>query len=187
MPNKGVQIILSITLFVPRPCRLSITIFQIIIFINGHEKYVISLILIAGIYFLFANENLRAQTVAGDTIRFFYDSAEFLRGESISEADFNLQINKFIDVMEKGNTVKTIDDYMVLVRLQNTVAYEGLFCRKEVYRHFLNLFESKYLKPTVYKLEAHVSRGGGYYSSKYKIGIGGPPPANGDFYHIIRK
>ena len=146
------------------------------------------LVLITGIYFLSTNENLRAQTTESrDTNTAFYDSDNFVRGIAISEADFNLQINKFIDIMEKGDTIKTIDDFIVLVRLLNTVAYEKLIFRKEIYMHFFNLFESRYLKPTVTKLEARESRGGGYYSPKYKIGIGGPPPANGDFYHILRK
>jgi len=89
-----------------------------------------------------------------------------------------------MSIMKRGGTLETVNDYITLVKLSNTVAHELLIFKNDWYMQFRLLFLTTYLKPTVTKLEAQLSRGEGFYSHKYSLAIGGPALNDNDFYYI---
>ena len=72
----------------------------------------------------------------------------------------------------------TIDNYIEIVRLVNTIEKNNLF---DDYKEFRDLYYLKVFKKAVHVLEASIWKGGCFYSEKYDIFIGGKTQRNSQF------
>ena len=123
------------------------------------------------------------------------DTSDISRRLSISDREFNSQINRFFELMQKGDTIRTINDYILVVRLFNTLQegldlgkkneeYDG---KKDIYRRFFWLFNSRYKGVSIHKLRCQRKKGhDNWYSYKYAVGINSSSLSidEKDYYHI---
>lgn len=125
------------------------------------------------------------------------DTGNITRQLAISERDFSSEIDRFLSIMAKSDTIKAINDYIILVRLDNTIMFGTEYQKmnpkyfdKDIYRRFDELFYRKYFQRMVVELHAVKRKGGeGFYSFYYGVGIGRSSffVDERDYYHIIFK
>jgi hypothetical protein len=101
-------------------------------------------------------------------------------GIPISKIDFDHLVNKFSDIMQKGDTITDVNDYVTIVRLFNTIYYSELY-QIGAYRKFANLYSPPYSILAIKKLDAISQKGLYFYSKKYDLYIGGRPTNNSVF------
>ena len=124
------------------------------------------------------------------------DTGNIARRLIISEQDFDLQINKFLDIKKKGDTLKTVNDCIILARLINTLEFNSEQQKKETGKYdeaalkrFNDLFYY-YYDQIIHKLHCVRRKGGeGWYSFYYGVGIGFSSffVDERDYYHIVSK
>lgn len=69
-------------------------------------------------------------------------------------------------------------DYVLLVRLYNTIEVKDLQSTDQLYKDFLSLFYPYYIEPSAVALRARLTKGMCYYSSEFDLYIGGKPHLN---------
>jgi hypothetical protein len=105
-------------------------------------------------------------------------------GIPIKAAKFDTLVNTLLGKFRTTDSSKSIDDYLSLVRVVNTIEFEDLEHKNENYDELSNLFFKKCLETTIKVTDAKISIGLGYYSKKYDIQIGGRKTRN-NFYKIM--
>jgi hypothetical protein len=102
----------------------------------------------------------------------------------------NMPVTKFDSLVEKminkfsTSSTKSIEDYIVITRIVNTIAFEWLFDKKKDYEEIYNMYHATILKDAVKITNAKLSKGMSYYSRKYDLQIGGSKTKN-NFYELI--
>jgi hypothetical protein len=108
-------------------------------------------------------------------------------GIKISEKEFNALLDKYSKLLKLGDTMN-VQDYIIMVRLSNTIGLQYFKNKNKKYEEFDKLFRNqKYIGLAIKKLEARqVSMC--YYSEKYDLFIGsdGVPHEN-SVYKIIKQ
>lgn len=96
---------------------------------------------------------------------------------------FDSLVNALLVKFQSDDQPKSIDDYLYLVRVANTVSFTHLIEKGGKYYDIRMLFLKKYLQKTLEITEAKPA-GLSFYSEKYDLLIGGKETAN-NFYHLI--
>lgn len=99
-------------------------------------------------------------------------------GVVISKETFDSLMNATMDKL-RATEALTVDDYIVLTRLYNTINYNGM--QSEKITELAKLFSDEVMDQLLNALAARESSGGSFYSSRYKIAIGGRPDGNSMF------
>lgn len=113
---------------------------------------------------------------------------------SINQFDslVTIQINK-MKKMLIGNDTLTINEAIILVKIQNTLptGIEKYFKnskefkrRLPIYRRFDSCFKIHFIEKTINLLNAKLTTGLGYYSKKYDILLGGTLNNRNSLYYI---
>lgn len=101
-------------------------------------------------------------------------------GIKISQSEFDRKVEYGLSELSSTNEI-VIDDYILLVRIYNTIEVNTMQDKKENYEKFIKLFVPVHIEKAEKKLEATVTKGMAYYSKKYDIYIGGRPHNNSMF------
>ena len=124
------------------------------------------------------------------------DTGNITRQLTISKKDFYLQVQRFLEIMQKGDSIKTTNDYIIFVRLDNTISLGSLFQKIDseffnnaLFLHFEQLRHNYIVEANV-KLHTgyfHIDFYGGHYSTYYGINISPLPEIaqERDYYHIL--
>ena len=104
-------------------------------------------------------------------------------GVPIHQCEFDSLVNKFIHIMQKGDSIKGVDQYVILARLFNTISYSSL-SDIDKYKKLLFFYGGRYFNATIKNLEAKPAKGLYFRSKRYNITIGGPDSDNSR-YRII--
>lgn len=119
------------------------------------------------------------------------DSIEKLRmirdsslGIVISQQKFDSVADSLLVKFGSDSTEKKIDDYLQLIRVGNTIAFNVHSDTAKKYKDLLNLYLFKYMNKIAKLTDASISVGFSYYSRKYDIQIGGIKTKN-NFYKIV--
>jgi len=134
-----------------------------------------------------------------DTLVIAHDTANLAQRITISIYEFNSLIKSYLRDMQKKDSLKTINDYIVIVRLFNTLEMTKFPTKKQmadsinndlnIYKKFLDTFFPDYFFDFIYqKLHFHSRKGSeGHYSTMYDLGMGPTefgPVGKRDFYKI---
>jgi hypothetical protein len=134
-----------------------------------------------------------------DTFVIAHDTSDLAQRLTISVEEFNSLIKSYLNAMQKKDSLKTTNDYIILVRLFNTLEMTKFPSQKQmtgsvdnyvdIYKKFLDTFFPDYFFDFVYqKLHFHSRKGSeGHYSAKYDLGMGPTefgPVGKRDFYQI---
>ena len=107
-----------------------------------------------------------------------FDKVECI-GIPIDSVDFEKSVDR-INELYSSNTIRAKEDFILSVRIYNTLIKNDLVDQKVNYKRLCDHF-SKNLNETVSVLKASISKGMGYYSEKHKIFLGGQPDGNSLF------
>jgi hypothetical protein len=114
----------------------------------------------------------------------YSNSYHYFPGIGISLTKFNSLIDSFNYIMQYNKSM-TEQNYITAVRLDNTISFNVLDLKDVRFKKFKKLFEPKYLNLAIATLDGLPSRGGGFYSKKYDLYIGGTPNNNSSMYSVI--
>jgi hypothetical protein len=101
-------------------------------------------------------------------------------GIHIKKTDFDMSVDK-INVLYSDNKMSAKDDFILSVRIYNTLVMNYMTDSDDRYKIFYDFFSRQYLEKTLTELDASLSRGMAFYSKKYNIYIGGKRDANSMF------
>ncbi len=105
-------------------------------------------------------------------------------GIPISIKDFHSLVGSLYLKFSNTDSQKTVNDYLLFVKVYNTIGFDWLFEKGQKYHDFYILFP-KYVDKMTQVLDAKVSKGMSYYSKKYYMQIGGWRTEN-NCYKICR-
>ena len=151
-----------------------------------------NLLLLLVLLFLLISNSTWAQTAAVAGV-VAHDTINLSKRQSLTEDDFKFEINRYISLMQRKTLFRTYDDYIVLVRLFNTIEESAKYQKqawmplnKIMIHDFYTLFRWNYMDATIRQLAFEKrTTGSGYYSAYFKLGIGlTDPPKDGDFYQV---
>jgi hypothetical protein len=151
-----------------------------------------NLLSLIALIFLFG-AGIHAQTTTVPTAP--VDTVNLAKRLSLSSDDFKFEINNYTNLMLRKITFRSYNDYIVLVRLFNTIEESAQYQKqpwvplnKVMVKNFYTLFRWQYMDRTITQLAFQKrDTGVGYYSPYFKIGIGlTEPPKDTDFYQITR-
>jgi hypothetical protein len=100
-------------------------------------------------------------------------------GIPIEFSEFDKSVDR-LNSLYTTNRIRSKEDYILSVRIYNTLTMNRMLEEKQQYKLFCDNF-SKNLERTVKALNASLSKGMGYYSKKYKLFMGGHPDKNSMF------
>jgi hypothetical protein len=100
-------------------------------------------------------------------------------GFLLNIASFEKSVDR-LNELYSTNTIRSKKDYILSVRIYNTLTMNHMVEENEKYRLFCDNF-SKKLEGAVKALKASISKGMGYYSKKYNLYFGGHPDKNSMF------
>jgi hypothetical protein len=90
----------------------------------------------------------------------------------------------FLLIKFKDSSEKKIEDYILLVKVGNTIAFDQLFDSCRECNELYNLYLFKYMKTIAKVTDATISIGLSYYSKKYDLQIGGVRTKN-NYFRIV--
>jgi len=105
-------------------------------------------------------------------------------GIVISPHEFDSLVESLLSKFKSDTSAKEIKDYLLLIRVGNTIAFDHLYDSSIKCNELFNLFASKYMDTIVKLTDATFSIGLSYYSQKYDLQIGGVKTKN-NWYRII--
>jgi hypothetical protein len=106
-------------------------------------------------------------------------------GVLISSRGFDSLVQSLLMKFSSDTSVKLMDDYIVLVKAANTIAFGQLNESSRYCKELYDLFLFKYLNIIVKLTDAKLSKGLSYYSKKYDLLIGGGKYKT-NYYRITR-
>jgi len=117
-----------------------------------------------------------------DSVRYIRENDTTI-GIPITKTEFDKKVSKYIGLMSDW-TKFTPEDYIEMVRLQNTIGDSNLI-KVDYYRMYYQIFLVMYLKPVGKTLDARMMKGMSMYSKKYNIWIGDRPFGNSNSLYKI--
>jgi hypothetical protein len=105
-------------------------------------------------------------------------------GIVISAHEFDSLVDSLSSKFKSDTSAKGIKDYLLLIRVGNTIAFDHLYESSTKCNELFTLFASKYMDTIVKLTDATISIGLSYYSKKYDLQIGGVKTKN-NWYRII--
>jgi hypothetical protein len=105
-------------------------------------------------------------------------------GIVISAHQFDSLVGCLLIKFKSDTSQRKIDDYILLVKVCNTIIYDQLGDSSEECRELYSLYVYKYFKIAVEKTEAAIFDGYACYSKKYDLQFGGRKTKN-NFFRII--
>ena len=99
-------------------------------------------------------------------------------GIAISAHEFDSLVNSCLSKFKSDTSAKGIKDYLLLIRVGNTIGFNHLYDSSTKYNQLFSLFASKYMDSIVKLTDATMSIGASYYSKKYDLQIGGLKTGN---------
>jgi hypothetical protein len=127
------------------------------------------------------------KTRSDDSLVAMVNDRAYARGIPITETEFYAQVKRFQEMMLKKDSIKTVNDCIILVRLLNTIAYEEPLIKDTSLRRFFSLSGDYYTYQIGSILQVNEGPRGAVYSKKYDIMLGGSTPRPQDFYYIVKK
>jgi hypothetical protein len=98
-------------------------------------------------------------------------------GSPIDAAEFRRLVEQHLARMEAGSDMST-DDYVIMTRLFNTIAFGQLVQRDEIFRRYHAAFFPRYVAPIQQALDATPTKGMALYAKDHDLYLGGKPHAN---------
>jgi hypothetical protein len=105
-------------------------------------------------------------------------------GVVISAHQFDYLVKTLLTKFESDTSEKKIKDYLLLIKVGNTIEFDHLFDSSREFKELNDLYLYKYMKKIVQLTDATLSYDYSYYSKKYDIQIGGVKTKN-NFYRIV--
>jgi len=106
-------------------------------------------------------------------------------GIAIDAQEFRILVEKYLAGMEAASAM-TIEDYIIMVRLWNTIDVFQLAASDALYKLYADAFFPAYAELISKALHALPTKGMALYSKEYDIYIGGNPHANSQ-YKLTKK
>jgi hypothetical protein len=122
-----------------------------------------------------------AEGLGGGKIR---DGLADTSGIVISAGQFDALVGSLLIKFKSDTSNKTIEDYILLVKVCNTIAYDRLSDSCNECNELYNLYVFKYFKIAVKVTDATVYVGYDCYSKKYDLQFGGRKKKNNHFQII---
>src|SRR2546423_12633228 len=91
------------------------------------------------------------------------------KGIKIQKQAFDSLINNYIDKIKTGNIFFSKNDYVILVRVWNTITDQQLQDKSKHYLEFYNLFYPEIFKTAGRELHADLTKGMALYSKEYDL------------------
>lgn len=107
--------------------------------------------------------------------------ADSTLGIVISAQQFDSLAKSLTIKFESDTSEKKIEDYLLLIRVCNTIEFNLLVDSSEMYKQLNDLYLFKYMRKIAELTDATISIGYSYYSKKYDIQIGGVKTKNNCF------
>jgi len=101
-------------------------------------------------------------------------------GISIGTQEFRGLVEKYMGLMEAAAEM-TIEDYIIMVRLWNTIDVYRLAPTDELYQRYSAAFFPAFVEPISKALNTLPTKGMALYSKEYDIYIGGYPDAGSQY------
>jgi len=101
-------------------------------------------------------------------------------GILVAKSEFDKSVDELNKLYTNNASLKR-SDYILSVRIYNTIAMNNLINANSEYKTFYEFFSRKYLGQTARALHAKMAKGFCFYSKKYDLFIGGEPHANSIF------
>lgn len=101
-------------------------------------------------------------------------------GLPINRADFRALVVDYLNRMESG-TELSIDDYITMTRLWNTIEFARLGSEDSLFREYSAAFFPAFVERVSESLHALPTKGMALYSKEHDIYLGGKPHAQSQY------
>ena len=105
-------------------------------------------------------------------------------GIVISAHQFDSLVGSLLIKFKSDTSEKKIEDYILLVKVCNTIGFDQLYDSCKKCNELYNLYNLKYVKIIAKATDATISIGYSYYSKKYDLQIGGKRTKN-NYFRIV--
>jgi len=105
-------------------------------------------------------------------------------GIAIPSHQFDSLVGSLLIKFRSDTSEKKIEDYILLVKVGNTIGFNQLFDSCNEFKELYNLYLFKYMNIIAKVTDATISIGYSWYSKKYDLQIGGVRTKN-NYFRIV--
>lgn len=102
-------------------------------------------------------------------------------GLPISKVDFDQYVQTYLNKLNDSNDSLSIDDYIILTRIWNTIEINNLNDENKLYNEIVEKYYPKIFEEATKLMKAKLSKGMAMYSEEYDLWFGGRPHGNSQF------